>query len=294
MGPLLAHKILMVQQGRLFLSILVIFLSVVTGISAFASPVLVNGYVDDVSKERNERFIEVYLLAAPPIREANLQQQIFNAKLSKEFRDRYQEKFGQMDTDSIVYQPTKFSMMDENRGAVENVELKNEERQAFAEYMTKRLSEFHVDNYFKSQPNMRAIYEAKERLQNIKVQVSKQTRFNASYSLAGNILDVIFENPWLDTKLSLEMNPRSFGPSNVEESRVWLGRNISKNLRVNANAALTEGVALIELVRTFKNNLAISGGASGYFRNGSASYLRENGETVFREPRALFGLTHFY
>lgn len=275
----------MVKQGRHFFLFLLIFLSNLTGISAFAAAKPTEGYVDDVVKERSERFIEIYLLATPQPPETNLQAEIFNAKLSKEFRDRYQEKFGQMDTDSIIYQPTKFSMMDENRGAVENIELENEKRRAFAEYMTKRLSEYHVDNYFKSQPNMRAVYEAKERLQNIKVQVNKNMRLNAQYSLAGNILDLIFENPWVDAKLALEMNPSSFGPSNVQESRIWLGHNLSKNTRLNSNAAFTDGIALVEFIRSFNNNLSVSVGASTYFRNSGTSE---------REHRALVGLTHFY
>ena len=265
--------------------ILLFFLSVLTALPTFAKQAIANGYIEDVAQERSEHFIEIYLLATPNPADRNLQAEIFNAKLSKEFRDRYQEKFGQMDTDSIIYQPTKFSMMDENRGAVENIELENEKRQAFAEYMTKRLSEYHVDNYFKSQPNMRAVYEAKERLQNIKVQVNKDVRLNAQYSLAGNILDVVFENPWLDSKLSLEMNPASFGPSNVQESRVWLAKKLSKHTRINSNAAFTDGIGLIELIRSFRGGWTASVGASSFFRNAGTSE---------REHKMLLGMSHYY
>lgn len=275
----------MVRQGHTFLRILLFFLSVLTALPTFAKQAIANGYIEDVAQERSEHFIEIYLLATPNPADRNLQAEIFNAKLSKEFRDRYQEKFGQMDTDSIIYQPTKFSMMDENRGAVENIELENEKRQAFAEYMTKRLSEYHVDNYFKSQPNMRAVYEAKERLQNIKVQVNKDVRLNAQYSLAGNILDVVFENPWLDSKLSLEMNPASFGPSNVQESRVWLGKKLSKHTRINSNAAFTDGIGLIELIRSFRGGWTASVGASSFFRNAGTSE---------REHKMLLGMSHYY
>ncbi len=244
-----------------------------------------SGYITNVANERAENYIEVYLvMGAVPTPEKSWQQVIFNDQLSEEFKNRYRETFGQIDTESIVYQPTKFSLLDEAR-PLEKTEKDTELRRQFAEYMTRRLMEFHVDNYFKTQPQMRGVYEAKERLKNVEVKVSKDTKLNVQYSFASNIADLIYENPYVDSKVALEMDPSAFGPSQVEETRVWLGRDISKTLRANTNAALTDGIGTLEFVKALRWNIGTSIGYSGYFRNAGKSV---------REDRLSLGLSHSY
>jgi hypothetical protein len=243
------------------------------------------GYLTNVAKEKSESYVEVYLvMGANPAPEKSWHQVIFNEQLSIEFKNRYRETFGQIDTESIVYQPTKFSLLDEAR-PLEKTETDTEVRRQFAEYMTRRLFEFHVDNYFKTQPQMRTVYEVKERLKNVEVKVSKETKLNAQYSFASNILDLVFENPYLDSKVALEMDPSAFGPSQVEETRFWLGRDLSKTLRANTNFALTDGIGTFEFVKAFRWNIGSSIGYSGYFRN--------SGKSV-REDRVSLGLSHSY
>lgn len=247
---------------------------------AAASPY--EGYVSDVETERSERFQEVYMYA-PNAQEKSLQEEIFSP-LAKEFKEKYREKFGQTDTESIIYQPTKFSALDENRGAVLEVELENDKRRAFAEYMTKRLLEYHIDAYMRSQPQMRPVMEFKEKVQNVKVEVNESIRLNMQYNFAGNTADFIIDNPYCEAKVSLEMNTSSFGPSETEETRIWLNKDLNKQLKLNTNTTLNDGIFHAEFVRQFQMlNFSTMLGASSAFK--------ESGKSI-RETKFLVGFAH--
>lgn len=258
-----------------------IFISLI-GFLAGAESSPYAGYVSDVKNERSQRFQEVYMFA-PNFQEKSLQEQIFSP-LAKEFKDKYREKFGQIDTESIVYQPTKFSTFDENRGVALKVEEENDKRRSFAEYMTKRLMEYHVDAYMRTQPQMRPVMELKEQIQNVKVEVNESVRLNMQYNFAGNTADFIIDNPWCESKVSLEMNTASFGPSETEETRVWINKDLNKQLKLNTNTTLNDGIAYAELVRQFQRlNFSTSAGIS--------TAIKETGKSI-RETKFLVGFAH--
>lgn len=245
-----------------------------------------DGYISNVKDEKYQRFYEVFLFVSPAIKERPLQDIIFNEKLSKEFQDRYREKFGQLDTESIVYQPTKFSVLDENRGAVLNIVTANDNRKKFGEYMLRRLTEWHVDNYFKTDPTMRPIYEMKEKLSHLEVKVTKETTVNAQYNFSDNSLDVIADSPYFDSsKLTLIMNPSAIGPSNVDDEKISLSQLINKKIRINTTATNVDGIGTIEFVRALKANW------STYYLT-TAAY--KSGGPSSRETRYLVGFSHVY
>lgn len=242
------------------------------------------GYVSDVDGEKSEAYVEVYLYAATPAREQSLQELIFNP-LASEFKSRYQDKFGRQDSESILYQ-NSFRESKENRGNSAELELKNEERRAFAEYMTRRLLEYHVDHYMNTKPELRPIMEVKEKIQNVKVQVSKDTRLNIQYNFAANIVDFTLDNPYCDSKLSLEMDPKAFGPGNVNETRLKLGKDLTKTIRVNSNILETEGTVDGDITKSFaRYHLATSLGIRAAYKDGG---------TLPRETLYTVGFTHSY
>lgn len=253
---------------------------------AWANPQkLPSGYTQDVKQEKSEAYIEIYLVTGQNHSwQTNWQKVIFTDELSREFSNRYREKFGEIDTESIVYQENNFQLLEFGRPSTKTEE-DNALRREYAEYMMKRLSEFHVDNYFKTQPQMRHVYEAKEKLKNVQVQVTQETKINAQYSLAGNQLDLILENPHLDSKLAIEMDPAAFGPAEILETRLWLGKNINKTTRVNSNFANKDGIAYLELAKMFRWNIGTSFGVSSFFRPAGVSE---------RETRLSMGFSHAY
>lgn len=240
------------------------------------------GYLNDVTAERNERYYEVYLFVSPLRKEPSLQDQIFSP-LTKEFKTKYREAFGQMDTESIHYRSQALGGTTQNPQVIQE---ESKKRKIFAEYMTKRLIEHHVDSYMKTQPQMRPVLEVKEKIQNVKVEVTKEVRLNIQYNFAGNMADFILDNPYCDSKVSLEMDPRSFGPTEVRESRAWISRNLTSSLRANSNFAVNDGIAYADLTKAFpRYQLATTLGLSSPFKQGGTS---------IRETRYIFGFTHTF
>lgn len=229
------------------------------------------GYLSDVAAERGERFYEIFLFTEPAPRTARLSDAIFNRELSKEFQDKYRDKFGTLDTESIAYKQTDFSRLDENKGNNQKLETQSAERKVFAEYMVKRLAEWHVDNYIKSEPAMRPVYEAKERLKKIEVKVTKETKLEARYSFAGNILELIYDNPICDLRVISEMDPSAFGPTSPRENTYILKRPITTSLRAENSWTQTEGRGKLDFIKVHRSGMSTSLGMSAAYKAGGVT-----------------------
>lgn len=217
-------------------------------------------YVFDVRKERQERFYEIFLFVQPPPQERPLSEYIFNAELSREFRTTYRDRFGQLDTESIAYQRTDFSRLEANKAHVRDIEAHNAARRAYAEYMMKRLAEWHVDNYVKSEPAMRPVYEAKEKLKNVEVKVNQETKLRMQYSLAGNTMDFILENPYVDSRLFVIMDPKAFGPTSPQDRHLILGKSLPRRFRLQNVWYEFGGMTFIELIKSHTPRFSTSYG----------------------------------
>jgi hypothetical protein len=243
--------------------------------SGFASgETLPQGYIYDVEAERNESYVEIYLFQQSTPVERSISDLIWNPELSAEFRKKYYERFGAVDTGAIRYLPGTNSIVKENRGLINGNDADEQniqERRRFAEFMTKRVTEWHVDHYIKEEPSMRPVYEAKETLSKMEVQVNKEIKLNMAYSFAGNVFDLIVENPYVDSKVSVEMDPRAFGPGRAEESRFVIGRNLTKEIRFNTYLKSEDGIVSGELVKTWPSRWVTSLGSSTWTRNGGIS-----------------------
>jgi len=182
------------------------------------------GYLANVENEKNDSGIEIPFIARPS-EGLELREKIFNSELSKEFKDRYEDKFGRTEPERVYNSPNKYTYYDDLYTLQGTPEQVNDQKRQFGEYMMRRLVEYHADRYAKSDPQVRPIYEAKERLSQIKVEV-QQVKFDAKYSLAGNILDLRARSPWFDTKVSLILagaNPTETIVSVTKEATPSLG-----------------------------------------------------------------------
>lgn len=215
------------------------------------------GYVQDVAAEKNEQFYEIYL--SPPSVSTNVdyRSKIFDQKLTTEFRDRYEQRFGYIDTDSMAF-ADRFTNFTENRGANVDLANKNENRKQFAEYMMKRLGEYHFDNYMKSDPSMRPVYEMKEKLSTVSVEVTPESKLSMNYSVADNSVDLNYVNPYADTRLRTEMDPRKVGPSDVIEQWVYIGKQVTKTIYLMSTYATKDGWASFEFRKAHSPYLSTS------------------------------------
>ena len=208
--------------------------------TAAARSRLPRGYVSNVSAERAG--VSHDLQWAPkPSEEAALGDRIFNQTLSREFRERYEQRFGQTEIERVFLAPNRTSYYNDAYGLKGTPQEMSDERRKFGEFMIRRLGEWHVENYAKTDAKAKVIWEAKERISNLKLEVAS-FRIDAQYSIAGNILDVKMVNPWVQSKLSLLMNPEQFGPGPIDEALLSVYKAVSSRYAVESRWRIRDGI----------------------------------------------------
>lgn len=197
-------------------------------------------WIRDLSAERDQEILDLEWVSRP-IDEPSLHGRIFTDALNQEFKTRYEERFGRTEIERVVLAPNRFTYYNDAfgfRGTPQDVTL---ERRRFAEFMMRRLAEWHFENYAKNDPKVRPVWEAKERISNLKVEVAS-FRIDARYSLSGNILDVNLMNPWVKSHITLEMDPNSMGPGPVRESIFTVVKPIHDRYTVEARWRVADGI----------------------------------------------------
>lgn len=236
-------------------------------------------YVGDVRAERQH--VERDLVwAQRPAQEAELRHRIFNEELSREFRDRYEQKFGRTEIERVFQAPNRLSYYNDAYGVRGTPQELGDERRRFGEFMFRRLTEWHVENYAKNDPKVRPVWEAKEKISKLKVEVAS-FRFDAQYSIAGNAVDIKMVNPWVESKVTLLMNPDQFGPGPVNETLVSVFRSITPKYALESRWRVSDGILAL-----------IQHGALGRGWAGSltASAALQDGGTSPRETLWLAGV----
>lgn len=216
------------------------------------------GYLETVQGERDTKYSDLELLPPLPDQGPDLRSRIFNESLSKEFRDRYYDKFGRTEIERIYLAPNRTTYYNDVYGLKGSPQEINDQRRQFGEYMVRRLVEVHVDDYLKNDPKARPIYEAKQAISNIKVEV-QSFRFDMQYGLAGNTFDIFVHNPYLaTTRVRLEMDPGGFGPGPVNETLITLGNPITKSINLEAQMRTNDGIASLVGTKTITPALSSS------------------------------------
>jgi hypothetical protein len=113
--------------------------------------------------------------------------------------------------------------------------------QGFGEFMVKRLTEFHTEKYLREEPALRPIVETKEKLENVEIKVAPSYTVKLKYSLVGNYLQGAILNPILDSRIIWAMDERQFGPTEVQSTKVYLGKRITPKNYIETWAAIEQG-----------------------------------------------------
>lgn len=171
-----------------------------------------HGYVGDVTEERNKRDIEMVMLDKPKSPPPPPGQKVFNEKLSKEFKDQYAYRFGQTNSEQLL-QPKRDDQYLYYTGERLTVQQYADKQKQFAEFMVRRLTEFHIDDYAKHDRDFRQVYELKDRVSNLDVKVASY-KFLWKYNFAGPSMDINVKNPYdIDFKVRMEMDGIISSPS---------------------------------------------------------------------------------
>jgi len=238
-----------------------------------------HGYLFDVTGERNKRDIEMVMLEKPKDLGPPLTEVIFNEKLSKEFQAQYQYRFGQTTTEQAINNPTRSEGYTYYTGENLTIQRYQEEQQNFAEYMSRRLIEFHVDNWAKNDPDFRPVYEVKDRISNVNVDVAKY-KFKWKYNFAGPHMDLMVENPYdVEVKVRAEMSGVISSPT---ETIYSLGYQVTQRVRLQALHKQQDG--LYQLIASRRMSKRISCSLTG------STDKRREGPTV-QQDLILVGLS---
>ena len=212
------------------------------------------GYLQDVREERNRRDIEMVMLERPREPEKPLSEVIFNEKLSKEFQQQYQYKFGATQAEQVLNTPSRSEDYTFYSGESVTVEEYQHEQRRFGEYMSRRLMEYHVDNWAKNDPDFKAVYQAKERFSNLNMQVKKGYKIKWKYNLSGPNMEVTVDNPYeVECKVRVEMSGVISSPN---ETIYTLGYPLTDRIRVQARVKEQDGI--YQLVGTRRVNSHVS------------------------------------
>lgn len=213
------------------------------------------GYTSNPKEERNKRDIEMVMLdeppPLPPVRDI-----IFNEKLSKEFQQQYEYRFGKSQAEQVLNSPGRSDGYTYYTGQSVTLQDYQLYQRQFAEYMGRRLTEYHVDNWVKNDPQLRPVYELKDKVSNLNVEVKKGYKLNWRYNFAGPSMDATIKNPYdVDVKVRAEMSGIISSPT---EYIYTLGYQLTQRVGVSALYRQMDGLYQLVFSRRMTRSIACS------------------------------------
>lgn len=207
------------------------------------------GYLESVENERYRVAKEVVIVPPDAPAEASLRDRIFNNELTREFQRKYEDRFGRTQAEQFTVTSRYYETERQphtNRTVVEEYD----EQQRFGNFMIKRLTEYHVDHYMRSNPSVRPMYELKERMSNLNVQVRKDYRVKVKYSLSSNDLDLYLDNPHnIENRISWRGS---------DETALVLGYPVTKTISVKSDYVLEKDHWVVSGVKRLNRNWSTS------------------------------------
>ncbi|MCB0420335.1 MAG: hypothetical protein KDD61_05035 [Bdellovibrionales bacterium] len=244
---------------------------------------LPKGYLDSVEEERKIRAVELVTVAKPQDEDPPLKEIIFDDELKSEFELRYEQEFGLTAIERNVEAPNRYDEFVYSNGTVVTEEEDMTRRQRFGEFMVRRLTEHHVDRYIQTNPNTKVVYDLKEKISKVKMQVKKGYELKVNYSYAGNTVAVEMKNPMdLENQILFVMDPNAAGPSEVEETLLNLGYPIGTSYHIRTQYKLNDGI--VDLIGEKPIQPGMTASLTG------STYTKDVGVST-REHRVLLGFT---
>ena len=243
------------------------------------------GYTQDVKKEKNQITNEMVLPKEPPEQTAALKDILFDPKLEKEFKDEYRKRFGQTDAEinfnagSLNLGTTRFGdyymYYGPGRGTSFITEQELIQRQrSFADYMMRRMFEYHGDKYARSRNDLRPAYELKEKVAKVNVAVRKGYKVNMNYSYSGKYFNFRLDNPYdVELNFRYDLNPIYATPSG-KEYIFSVGKVINPRIRADMLYNVEDGTGNVSVWRKLTRRMGATLSYSTTFNN-SQSTIRQ-------------------
>lgn len=211
------------------------------------------GYLFNVQEEKDKRDLEMVMLDPPPAPARTLNEAIFDRKLTKEFQSQYSYRFGATEAQQVMNSPGRYDQYTYYNDSNVSVQDYQAYQRSFGNYMGRRLFEYHVDNWAKKDPSVRPLYEVKDKVSNLSVQMKKGYKFKWKYSLSGNYMDFRLENPYdIETKVTVQMA----GGLSPDETIFDFGYRFTKRVRMSALYKIDDGLYQLVGSRQMTQHLA--------------------------------------
>ncbi len=226
------------------------------------------GYLTDVTSERDLAMRDMVVLP-PPSSPAPIKDRIFDPKISKEFEDQYNQRFGFTEAERSYYSPNKYTIYSAGIGETQSVQDVSKSRQRFGEYMVRRLAEYHSQQFAQHDPSMKAVWDAKERYSNVKVDVSS-FKFSSGYDLSSNTVDFKLKHRWIESRMQVQMR----GVGGMRESIFSLSHDFPRRVTLESHYTFVDGIAQVIARKQLSAEMSASFVAST-FTNATGNSTRE-------------------
>lgn len=199
-------------NSKLILTLVILCLALLTSLAAKASPHPwrdedeVPGYSEELKPENEDTGEILYSVENPYRNEIKFSEKVFDPTLSKDIIQRYQESFGRTEAEIIQARtPYLNSNFSEGASITFNEEDYQKQQQSFGNYVVKRVAEYHFEKEAKENPDLRGVYETKQKLENINASVG-QFKIRGKYRLASNSVIAMVQNPYVDMQVRFELS----------------------------------------------------------------------------------------
>jgi len=221
------------------------------------------GYLFDVDEERDRVEVEMVMLDKPKPPPGPPVKPVFDAKLSKEIQQQYQNRFGATAAEQVINNPSR----DQDysyQGSINSISVQQymDYQHQFGNYVVRRTIEYHFDNWFKNDPAMKPIYDTKEKFSNLNVQVRKGWKLKWKYNFAGPAMELNLDNPYdIGIKLQMMMTGLISVPNDeIMTLDYQLTRKIHAQLLRHTLWSLTQLSLSRQLTKHISSSLTFSSG----------------------------------
>ncbi len=230
------------------------------------------GYTSDIQTEREnyEEPIHLYLPGATPPVASNVHAAIFDGSISNELVSSYNDRFGRTESEQTLrIFPSSTVYTSTQTGGYYTTLKTSEDQKIFGEFMFRRLTEYHVDKFSKNDERARPIYQLKEKISKVEVQVSPGMSITANYSYSGQFVDLLFKSKWVHirTRSDYSQGPGG-GLLGSKETILFLNKDLTSTFSLESIVYYADATVRLIGRKILTPSLSTSISAGTYFSNG--------------------------
>jgi hypothetical protein len=190
--------------------------------------------------------------------QADVEVDIFDRRLKKEFQERYEQAFGRTSVEQIMNVSNDQGYYHQTLGFNGSIHEANEKQKDLGNFILRRFTEHNIDSYMRTSKRTKSVWELKEKISRVEVQVAPGVKLNSNYSLSGNYFDMKFENNYLKTRALINMDTAVVGPSKVETTTIFLGKQLTRSFKLETNYIIEEKIWKIIAAKTLRNGIHLT------------------------------------